>query len=64
VVSASCTTIDPGARSVKLKGTVVPELAEPSASVRISIQISLRGLAYSGLVDGACGVAAGSMRFW
>ena len=61
---ASYTTIDAGARSVKVKGTEAPELAEPSESVRISSQISLRGLAYSGLVEFAWGVAAGSMRSW
>jgi hypothetical protein len=31
VVIASCTTIDPGVRSVKVKGTVVVEVPEPFA---------------------------------
>jgi hypothetical protein len=45
VVMASCITIDPGLRLVKPKGTVVCEVPEPFASVRMSSQISLRGLA-------------------
>jgi hypothetical protein len=61
VVIASCSTIDPGLRSVKPKGTVVCEVPWPATSVWMSSQISLRGLAYCGLVDGAWGVAAGSM---
>ena len=64
VVMASCITIDPGLRLVKPKGTVVCEVPKPFASVRMSSQISLRGFAYWGLVDGVWGVAAGSMWFW
>lgn len=57
---ASCSTIDPGARSVKRKGTVVLDMPAPVESVRTSSQISLFGFAYRGLLDGAWGVAAGS----
>ena len=63
VVIASCSTIDPGLRSVKPKGTVVCEVPWPAASVRMFSQILLRGLAYCGSVDGAGGLAAGSIRF-
>lgn len=64
MVGASYTTIEAGARSVKVKGTEAPELAEPSESVRMSSQISLRGLANTGLVELPWGVAAGSVRSW
>ena len=49
---------------VKTKGTVVRDVPEPVVSVRTSSQTSLRGLAYSGFVEGASRVAAGSIRFW
>jgi hypothetical protein len=64
VCIASCTTTDPGPRSVNRKGTVVRDVPEPDPSVRTSSQISLVGLAYSGFLDGATFVAAGSIRFW
>ena len=45
VLIASWITIEPGARLVNTKGTVVREMPSPLASVRTSSQISFRGLA-------------------
>src|SRR3954453_19406337 len=64
VVGSAWTTMDFGALSVNVNGTVASAVPAPWASVVSVSHTSFCGLANAGSLDGAVGVAFGSLLCW